>query len=308
MARVSKAKNEPNPEDEGMTMEIQCRFVTGMPERFQVPPTEISLSTSSTAKDLTKIVKELMLEENEGDEAFAKEIQSKKFSFMVNDTFLTLNIHELMLLLNLSNEQVIDIHYFFALERPKPTKSNPCDEWISSIAPLSHILNEKTKSYAVGFFNGDVKVFSSGHAELLSVTQLHEDSQITDMLYFQSDQLNAKILVTCSEMPDPQLTISRLAADKRSIEVIARAKDEVMQENFCGYTCMAQDPLQRERFVTSSSIIEDADSGISLWEVNPEVWAQQQADTSIQTAPMKRARTGVPRINPVANLRCMNGV
>ena len=78
-------------------MEIQCRFVTGMPERYQVPSVEISLSTTSTAKDLTKIVKELLLEENEGDESFAKEIGSKKFNFMVNETFLTINMHELML-------------------------------------------------------------------------------------------------------------------------------------------------------------------------------------------------------------------
>ena len=150
-------------------MEIQCRFVTGMPERFQVPTVEISLSTNSTTKDLTKIVKDLLLEENEGDANFAKEISSKKFNFMVNETFLTLNIHELMLQLNLSNESTIDIHYLFALEKPKPTQSTPCDEWISTIAPLNHVVNEKTKSYAVGFFNGDVKVYGSSHDELLSV-------------------------------------------------------------------------------------------------------------------------------------------
>lgn len=141
-----------------------------------MPLVEISLSTDSTAKDLTKIVKQLLLEEKEGDEAFEREINTKKFSFMINDTFLTLNIHELLLHLNLSNETVIDINYLFALEKPKPTQSNPCDEWISTIAPLSHIINEKTKSYAVGFFNGDVKVFGSGHAELLNITQMHADS------------------------------------------------------------------------------------------------------------------------------------
>ena len=80
-----------------MTAEIQCRFVTGMPERYQVPAVEISLPTSSTAKDLTKMVKELLLEENEGDEDFAKDIGRKKFSFMINETFLTLNISELLL-------------------------------------------------------------------------------------------------------------------------------------------------------------------------------------------------------------------
>lgn len=121
---------------EVMTMEIQCRFVTGMPERYQVPPVEISLSTDSTAKELTKLVKDLLLEENEGDEQFAKEIASKKFNFMINETFLTLNIQELLLQLNVSNETVIDINYLFALEKPKPTQSTPCDEWISSIASL----------------------------------------------------------------------------------------------------------------------------------------------------------------------------
>lgn len=110
------------------------------------------------------------MEENEGDEDFAKEIGAKKFNFMINETFLTLNIHELLLQLELSNESVIDITYLFALEKPKPTKSTPCDEWISTIAPLSHILNEKAKSYCVGFFNGDVKVYDSKHAELLSVS------------------------------------------------------------------------------------------------------------------------------------------
>ena len=134
-----------------------------------MPPVEINLSTDSTVKDLTKIVKQLLIEENEGDEEFEKEIAGRKFNFMINETFLTIDIKELLLQLNISNETCVDINYLFSLEKPKPTKSNPCDEWISSIASLQHILNEKAKSYAVGFFNGDVKVYSSGHAELLNV-------------------------------------------------------------------------------------------------------------------------------------------
>ena len=51
----------------------------------------------------------------------------------------------------------------FALEKPKPKQSTPQDEWISTIEPLSHVINEKAKSYAVGFFNGDLKVYSKGH-------------------------------------------------------------------------------------------------------------------------------------------------
>ena len=75
----------------------------------------------------------------------------------------------------------------------------------------------------------------------------------------------------------------------------------------CGYTCLAQNPLQLERFVSSSSIIDDADTGISLWDIDPEKWATD-ASTAVKTAPMKRARTSVPQIEPTATLRCPNGV
>ena len=50
-----------------------------------------------------------------------------------------------------------------------------------------------------------------------------------------------------------------------------------MEETNCGYTCMAQNPLHLEQFVTSSQIIDDADAGIQLWEVNPESW-EAEAD------------------------------
>ena len=71
---------------------------------------------------------------------------------------------------------MIDINYLFALEKPKPMQSNPCDEWISCIAPLTHIMNEKAKSYAAGFFNGDVQIYGKGHNELLKITSIHDDS------------------------------------------------------------------------------------------------------------------------------------
>uniref|UniRef100_A0A7S3HZI4 Uncharacterized protein n=1 Tax=Favella ehrenbergii TaxID=182087 RepID=A0A7S3HZI4_9SPIT len=80
-----------------------------------------------------------------------------------------------------------------------------------------------------------------------------------------------------------------------------------MEETNCGYTCMAQNPLNLEQFVTSSQIIDEADQGIYLWEVNPDSWAAD-ADVAKQTAPMKRARTNVSRISPLASLRCPNGV
>jgi len=101
--------------------------------------------------------------------------------------------------------------------------------------------------------------------------------------------------------------ISKVAADKKSLEIIARAKEELMAENFCGYTCLAQNPLNLDTFVSSSSVIDDADAGICLWEVNPEAWATD-AEMARQTAPLKRARTSTPQISPLATLRCPGGV
>ena len=120
------------------------------------------MSTSSTTKELTSIVKQLLLEEND-DESLKKELASKKLNFMVNNTFLVLTLQELLEQLSLSNESIIDVYYLFALEKPKPKKSTPTDEWISAISSLSHIENKKAKSYTVGFFNGDVKLYDSKH-------------------------------------------------------------------------------------------------------------------------------------------------
>ena len=120
------------------------------------------MNTSSTTKELTSIVKQLLLEEN-NDKTLEKELASKKLNFMVNNTFLVLTLQELLEQLSLSNESVVDVYYLFALEKPKPKKSIPTDEWISVINSLSHIENKKAKSYAVGFFNGDVKIYDSKH-------------------------------------------------------------------------------------------------------------------------------------------------
>jgi len=79
--------------------------------------------------------------------------------------------------------------------------------------------------------------------------------------------------VTCSELPDPQLIVSKLGADNKTMSILARAKEDLMEDATCGYTCLAQNPLTPEKFVSSSQIIDDADLGINLWEVNPEVWA-----------------------------------
>jgi hypothetical protein len=104
----------------------------------------------------------------------------------------------------MANEEILDIMYTLQLEKPKLQASVPQDEWISSIRSLSHILNDKAKTYIVGFFNGDLKVFNKhDHQEMFSIKQLHEDSSITDSLFVKNDSLNSKVVITCSQMPNP---------------------------------------------------------------------------------------------------------
>lgn len=113
--------------------------------------------------------------------------------------------------LGIQNEENVDIYYQFALDKPKPTLSLPQDEWISTIRALSHILNEKPKTYSVGFFNGDIKVFSKkDNKEIINVKQLHQDSLISDALFLKNDSLNKKLLITCSGFPNADLKVSEI--------------------------------------------------------------------------------------------------
>lgn len=150
-----------------MTAEVQVIFKTLLPEDYQVPDIQININTGSTNKELTQIVKKLI--ESEG-KVSNDEIKSRKLNFMIENTFLTQTLQDLIDKVGANTEESVEIWYTFALEKPKLTKSLPQEEWISVIKSLSHIMNEKAKTYVVGFFNGDLKVFDKNdHKEVFSV-------------------------------------------------------------------------------------------------------------------------------------------
>jgi hypothetical protein len=55
---------------------------------------------------------------------------------MLNDVFLTQTLQDLMDKVGANSEQVLEIWYTFALDKPKPEVSIPQDEWISCIRAL----------------------------------------------------------------------------------------------------------------------------------------------------------------------------
>lgn len=155
--------------DENVISEVQCTFRTSLPERYQVPEeVEIQLQTSSTSKELSAIVKQMIEDDGLLDEAESKEIKTRKLQFMVNDTFITTTLQETIERLSLSSETIIQIWYAFALDKPKPKLSMPQDDWISVIKALS--FSEETDLYACGFYNGDIKILNGKdkqHSEVL---------------------------------------------------------------------------------------------------------------------------------------------
>lgn len=118
-SNTTKSKDVDNDADM-LTKEVQVCFKTTLPERYQVPDMEIAMSTAATGKQLTSVVFQLLKEEKGQDSELMAELKAKKLNFMVNDTFLNLSLQDLIDHLSLSTEAVIDIYYFFALEKPKP--------------------------------------------------------------------------------------------------------------------------------------------------------------------------------------------
>ena len=81
-----------------------------------------------------------------------------------------------------------------------------------------------------------------------------------------------------------------------------------MEDSESGYSCLAQNPMDREKFCSSSQVIDDADNGIMLWDVNPKSWEDGDADFGKRGQANKRQRTDIASISPIAVMKCQNGV
>lgn len=173
-------------------------------------------------------------------------------------------------------EQTVEIWYSFALDKPKPTHSIPQDEWVSTIKALTHIVNDKAKTYVAGFFNGDLKIFGKhNHAELLSVRQLHPDSMIEDALFLKNDALGKKLVITCSGSPNVELKVSEVShvasgkGKQYQFNTIAQSREKHNGESF---RCLSSNPMSNE-YVCSGGVINTAEdgsheAGVLIWKID----------------------------------------
>ena len=122
--------------------------------------------------------------------------------FMAQNIIMTGTLQDLIDKLGLSTESVLELHYAFALDKPKLAATLPQEEWVSCIRPLSYFENTSASDYVVAFFNGDVKAFGADGKELIEVKGVH-DEQIVDAVYVRR---HGKLtLITISEQPNPAL-------------------------------------------------------------------------------------------------------
>eukprot|EP00347_Sterkiella_histriomuscorum_P003660 403363437 len=292
--------------DKQMTSEVQVTFKTNLPEEYQVPEVFISIATGSTNKELTQILKQLMSEDN-------VDIKGKKFNFMINSVFITTTVQDLFDKLGLQNEEGVEIYYQFALDKPKPTHSIPQDEWISTIRSLSHIMNEKAKTYIVGFFNGDVKVFSKNdHQELLNIKQLHQDSMIQDALFLKNDLLDKKIVVTCSNLPQSELRIGEITQvnGKFGYSQIAQSRESDYGNINDGFKCLSSNPMNNEYICSAYTSSEQApEKAILIWRMNKHTLEGDSSQNQIKSqGGMKRVKTNIAYIGSHSQIVCNGGV
>ena len=185
------------------------------------------------------------------EEEEEKLLKTRKMQFMINDTFLTATLQDLMDKLQITSESVIEIWYSFALDRPKPKISVPQDEWVSTIRRLCHGKNDKARSYVVGFFNGDLKLYDGKDKpeEKLSISSLHHE-KIEDAIFFKSDEFNGKkLVVTCSKQPYPELKISEI--EHSNLNPVCEVSTQ-LGETLNGWNHLALNPVDSQVFAASS--------------------------------------------------------
>ena len=92
--------------DQLMSQEVQCTFHTSLPKEYQVPEdAQINLAASVTAIELSQVIKQMLLESDFS--GVKKDLKTKKFSFVVQNIFLSGTLQNLMEELSLSNENVL---------------------------------------------------------------------------------------------------------------------------------------------------------------------------------------------------------
>jgi WD40 repeat protein len=185
--------------------------------------------------------------------------------------------------LGLSNDEVIEITYTFAMHKPKEDQKIENEEWINVIKSV-FIFDDSNQPgpFVVGYFDGKVKLYDVELNELYD-KQLHEDT-VNDII-FTSGTPNNYRLVTAGE--DGEIGVHDISINEIGEVVdnrVANIKQHANALSFCP---------------TNSDMITFAgnDTLLKIVDISPEVLKRNR------DAPRKRdAKTPVAWLEPIASI------
>jgi WD40 repeat protein len=276
-------------EAEPEVIQVQCLFKTNIQNPdFQAPEDIITLQSNMTRKMLTKMIHGLL--ENAIPE-------KTKFEFLINGQMLREDLGSMMKVQNLSNDETIEIVYTFAMHKPKEDEKIENDEWINVIkSSFRFDDNIDAGLFAVGFFNGSVKLYDE-NCSLLYNKNLHEDT-VNDLI-FNKDGKKKYTLITAGE--DEEIGVHKLKRSKDEIEDV-RVANIAQQAN-----CLSFCPTNSDMLTFAGN-----DGLVKLVDISPEVLERNQ---EIELKKHKRAKTTVAFLRPTSKIEgnkhpinCMNWI
>ena len=192
------SKSEKEEEEKEEVVQVQWFFKTNIQNPdYHVAEDVITLGSDSTRKRLTKVIHALL------ENSISEKV---KFEFLINGQMLREDLGSMMKKNHLSNDEIIEITYTFAMHKPKEDQKIENDEWIKSIKTLFQF--EPTQSLvptAVGFFDGSVKLYDN-EFNIIYNKKLHEDV-VNDLLFIEEEN-NEYTLITASN--DEEIQIHKL--------------------------------------------------------------------------------------------------
>ena len=106
----------------GEDVQITCRFVTRLPEKFRIAPTPLAVPGALTRYGLSEVVNHLLALD-----------PPKPFDFLVDGELVRTSLRKLLLRKAISAEKTLDVEYIPAVGPPAETSVGKHEDWVSAV-------------------------------------------------------------------------------------------------------------------------------------------------------------------------------
>ena len=136
----------------GEDVQITCRFVTRLPEKFRIAPTPLAVPGKLTRYGLSEVVNHLLALD-----------PPKPFDFLVDGELVRTSLQKLLLRKAISAEKTLDVEYIPAVGPPSEESVGKHEDWVSAVD------GGFAGAIATGCYDGTVKLWSNAGPRLLTV-------------------------------------------------------------------------------------------------------------------------------------------